>query len=313
MSFKSSPSLAGIVCGLMLLGGCSTKDASPVLRATDVETNALAQQAKSLFELQRPAQAAPLYQAALSRSRASNNDAVVARLAYNLGACLLEIGDAHGAVLAFEESIHAARSANLPDGETQLLLGYALLKQGETERVFVLCQSALESKANADLRIRFQLLRAEAYLEEGQTDRAAESLQEVAKQGTAKASYSVQAQAAQMEGVILLRREDPSGAADAFQREARFWGLANRPMRVVIALVSAANEHKRANDRSAEADARYRAARALASMERFADASMQLELVEAMPEDEWPSTLKPLVPHLRQEIEKRTPTTTAAR
>lgn len=313
MISKSSPSLAGIACGLMLLGGCSTQDASPVLRTTDAETNALAQQAKSLFELQRPAQAAPLYQAALYRSRAANNDAVVARLAYNLGACLLEIGDAHGAVLAFEEAIHAARAANLPDGETQLLLGYAVLAQGETERVFVLCQSALESKANADLRMRFQLLRAEAYLDEGLTDRAAESLQDAAKQGTAKATYAVQAQAAQIEGVILFRRDDPSGAAEAFLREARLWGLANRPMKVVIALVSAANEQKRANDRSAEADARYRAARALASMERFSDASTQLELVEAMPEEEWPATLKPLVPHLRQEIEKRTSAGLAAK
>lgn len=295
-----------IMASLILLGGCASRTADPVLRTSDTEINRLAQQAKALFEMQRPSLAVPLYQAALDRARALNEDVLIARLAYNLGACQLESGDACGARRAFEEAIHAARTAGLPDAESQLLLGYALLEQGETSRVLSLCNEAMESQPHSDVRVRIQLLRAEAYLRDGSTDRAAETLLNVGKQLTPKSAPAIQAQAAHIEGVIQSRREAPSQSADAFLRAARLWSMANRPVKAVQALDRAAKEQQRAKDRSAEADSRYRAARALLGLERLDKASAQLTLLEAIPETEWPPTLKPLVPHLRQEIEKRT-------
>lgn len=295
------------VCIMLLLGGCATKNAAPVVRTSDAETSRLAQQAKTLFEMQRPAQAASLYQAALDRSRALNDDAMIARLAYNLGACRLESGDARGAGGAFEEAIYAARAASLPDAESQLLLGYALLEQGETSRVLALCSESIESQANSDMRMRIQLLRTEAYLKDGQTDRAEETLQQVIKTWTPKPSPAIQAQAAHIEGAILSRQKHPSQSADAFLREARLWSMANRPAKTVIALTCAADEQQCAKDSSDEADSRYRAARALLGLERFVEASAQLERLEAIPEGKWPPPLRPLVPHLRQEVENHTP------
>jgi hypothetical protein len=306
MRFHRKPlSVVCIMGGLILLGGCATRTADPVLRTSDTEINRLAQQAKALFEMQRPSQAVPLYQAALDRSRALNDDLLIARLAYNLGACRLESGDARGAGRAFEEAIHAARTAGLSDAESQLFLGYALLEQGETDRVLSLCNEVMESQTHSDMRMRIQLLRAEAYLKNNLTDRAAETLLKVGKQLTPTSSLTIQAQAAYVEGAILSRQEAPSKSADAFLREARLWSMANRPAKTVRALDRAAEEQQRAKDRSAEADSRYRAARALLGLERFVEASAQLALLEAIPEDDWLPTLKPLVPHLRQELEKR--------
>lgn len=299
-----SRKLLPIVClisGLVLQAGCATKDAYP---AVDAETSHLAEQAKSFFEMNRPAQAASLYQKALDRARALNNDALVARLAYNLGACRLEHGDARGACEAFEEAVYTSKAAGLPAAESQLLRGYALLELGKTRQVLALCTEAIESQVSPDMSMRIQLLRAKAYLQNGQTDRAAESLQQVIAQTKPKTAPAIQVQAAHIEGKILSRRGQPNKSANAFLREAKLWAASNQPAKAVTALTCAANEQKRAKDVSGEADSRYRTARALLGLQRFDEASAQLELLEAIPEDCRPPALRPLVPHLRQAIEK---------
>ena len=301
--------LSFVMLGLIMVSGCTKPREAAVLRASDAEMGRLSQQAKSLFEMQRPAQAAPLYHAALDRARALNDDAAIARLAYNLGACRLESGDAAGASTAFEEAIHAAHGAGLPDEESRLLLGYALLKQGDIDRTLVLCSKAIEVlglRADPGMRLRFQLLQAEAYLRADQIDSAQKILQKVDQQLTSKSSSTMQARAAHIEGVILSRRENPSQSAKAFLREAELWGAANRPMDVVAALVRAAYEQQRANDIPAEADSRYRAARALLGLAHLAEASSQLDRLEALPKNDWPESLTQLVPLLRREIDQRT-------
>jgi hypothetical protein len=302
--------LSFIMLGLIMASGCAKPREAVVLRASDAEMGRLAQQAKSLFEMQRPAQAAPLYQAALDRARALDDDAAIARLAYNLGACRLESGDALGASTAFREAIHAAHTAGFPSEESRLLLGRALLKQGDIDGTLILCGKAIKAsglRANPDMRVRFELLQAEACLQADEIDAAQTTLQKVAQQLTSKSSSTMQARAAHVEAVILSRRENPSQSANAFLREAELWGTANRPLDVVAALVRAAYEQQRANDNPAEADSRYRAGRALLGLGHSAEASAQLDRLEALPKDDWPESLIQLVPLLRREIDQRTP------
>ncbi len=310
MTFILTPSylrpltLSIVMWVLILLSGCGKSREVPVLRASDAEMGRLAQQAKNLFEMQRPAQAAPLYQAALDRARALDDDAAIARLAYNLGACRLEIGHAFAASTAFGEAIHAAHAAGLPEDESRLLLGRAFLKQGDIDGTLGLCSEAIEG-ADAGMRLRFQLLQAEAHLQANQMASAEETLEEVVPQLTSKSAPTMQARAVYIEGVILSERGQPSSSAKAFLREARFWGTANRPLDVVAALARAANEQQRANDHPGEADSRYRAARALLGLGRLTEASAQLDRLDDLPKDDWPESRLKLVPLLRREIDQR--------
>ncbi len=298
--------LSCLVLGLIFASGCASQKEPPVLTSSDPQMGRLAQQARTLFDMQRPAQAAPLYEAALGRARALDDDAAIARLAYNLGACRLESSDAPGAAAAFEEAIHAARAAGLPEEESQLLLGYALLQQGKTDQALILCSTAIkaiEDRAEPGMRMRFQLLRAEAYLRSDRIDLAEENLQGTVQQLTPESPPAIQAQTKRIEGTILSRQRRSSESAKLFLREARFWSLANRPIDVTDALIRAADEQQKAKNISAEAESRYRAARALLSLERDAEASAQLDRLEHLPKDEWPESLATLVPLLRQKID----------
>lgn len=299
--------LSCLVLGLIFVSGCASQEESPVLKSSDEQMGRLAQQARTLFDMQRPEQAAPLYEAALGRARALDDDTAIARLAYNLGACRLGSGDAPGAAAAFEEAIHAARTAGLPEEESQLLLGYALLQQGKTGRVLTLCDKAIkatEDEAGPGMRMRFQLLRAEAYLRLDKIDLAEESLQDAVQQLTPESPPAVQARAKRIEGTILSRRGHPSESAEVFLREAGLWSLANRPIDVTDALIRAADEQQQAGEISAEAESRYRAARALLSLERYVEASAQLDRLEELPKNKWPDSLTTLVPLLRREIDQ---------
>ncbi|MBN2313624.1 MAG: tetratricopeptide repeat protein [Sedimentisphaerales bacterium] len=299
--------LSCLVLGLIFASGCASPKEPPVLTSTDEQMGRLAQQARTLFDMQRPAQAAPLYEAALGRARALDDDTAIARLAYNLGACRLESGDAPGAAAAFEEAIHAARAVGLPADESQLLLGYALLQQGKTDRVLTLCGKAIratEDEAESGMRLRFQLLRAEAYLRSDKIDLAEENLQNTIQQLAPESPPAVRARAKRIEGTILSRRGRPSESANVFLREAGLWSLANRPIDVTDALVRAADEQQRAEEISAEAESRYRAARALLSLERYDEASAQLDRLEHLPQNKWPESLTTLVPLLRREVDQ---------
>lgn len=307
---RTSLAACGAWMGLILASGCvGVRPAAP-LPAPDPETGRLAQQARQLFDRQRPAQAIPLYEAALDRARALDDASAVARLAYNLGACRLETGDASGAAAALEEALQAARVAELPEGETRLLLGFAAMKQGGTDRTLALCRKAIEAprgQTEPNLRLRFQLLRAQAYLEGGQIDRAEESLKEALPQVTAKAPPAVRAQAAFLEGALQALKKTPSAAAEAFEREAACWSEARRPTDVAAALGRAAHERKQAGEVPAEADLRYRAARAYLGLGRLAEAGAQFQLLDAIPEKDRPEDLAPMIPLLRREIERRGP------
>lgn len=299
--------LSCVVLGLIFASGCASQKEPPVLTSSDEQMGRLAQQARTLFDMQRPAQAAPLYEAALGRARALDDDTAIARLAYNLGACRLQSGDAPGAAAGFEEAIHAARAAGLPEEESQLLLGYALLQQGKTDRVLTLCGKAIEAAeigTESGMRMRFQLLRAEAYLRSDRIDLAEENLQGTLQQLTPESPPAVRAQAKRIEGTILSKRGRPSESAKVFLREAGLWSLANRPIDVTDALIRAADEQQRAEEISAEAESRYRAARALLSLERYAEASAQLDRLEHLPKNKWPESLTTLVPLLRREIDQ---------
>ena len=305
-SYLKPLTLSIVMLGLIMVSGCGKSREAAVLRASDAEMGRLAQQAKSLFEMQRPVQAAPLYQAALDRARALDDDAAIARLAYNLGACRLESGDALGASTAFREAIHAAHTAGFPSEESRLLFGWALLKQGDIDGTLVLCSEAIEG-ADAGMRLRFQLLQAEAYLQANQINSAEETLKDAVTQLTSKSAPAIQARAVHIEAVILSQREQPSLSAKAFLSEAGLWGAANRPMDVVAALARAANEQQRAHDNPGEAESRYRAGRALLGLGRLTEASAQLDRLEVLPKNDWPELLIQLVPLLRREIDQRTP------
>jgi tetratricopeptide (TPR) repeat protein len=299
--------LSGLVLGFIFASGCTSRQEPVVLKSSDAQMGRLAQRARTLFDMQRPTQAAPLYETALDRARALDDDAAIARLAYNLGACRLESGDAPGAAGAFEEAIHAARAAGLPEEESQLLLGYSLLQQGKTDQTLILCSKVIEAtedRAEPNMRMRFQLLRAEAYLRSDRIDLAEEDLQDTVQLLTSQSPPAIQAQANQIEGAILSRRGHPSESARVFLREVKFWGLTNRPIDVTAALIRAADEQQRAEEISAEAESRYRAARALLGLERYAEALAQLDRLEHLPKNEWPESLSTLVPLLRQEIDQ---------
>jgi len=291
--------------GLILFSGCARTHKSPEFATSDPQMVRLAQQAKRLFDMQRTAQAIPLYQAALNRARALNDDEAITRLAYNLGASWLDSGDACRASGALEESVHAARAAGLPEENSQLLLGHALLKQGMTDRTSRLCDQALEAmgpQGNQEMVMRFQLLKAKTFLKMDQIDSANDISLKVARGVSPQCPPTIQAQAAQLEGVILARQAQPSESANAFLREAKLWGMANQPRDVVIALIQAADQQSLARDVAAEADSRYRAARALLGLAHANDAAIQLNRLDTLPKTEWPESVSRLVPLLRLEI-----------
>lgn len=299
---------ACVFVGLTLAGGCASGPSSDTLSSSDAQMTRLAQQAKTVFEMQRPAQAASLYQAALDRARALNDDASIARLAYNLGACRLDSGDAPGACAALQESVYAARVAGLPEEEACLLLGYAFLQQDATDLALALATKTLQTmggRDGSDMRLRLQLLRAEAYLQGDRMESGQETLQDVLQQLTPNSASGIQAQAAHVEGVILSRQETPLQASEAFIREAAFWQAATRPSDIADALVLAALELRKAQAARQEADCRYRASRALVGLGRLDEAAVQLDRLEDLPKSEWPDALTSLVPLLQQEIEQR--------
>ncbi|MCP4451561.1 MAG: hypothetical protein GY809_08875 [Planctomycetes bacterium] len=301
---------ATILMGLILFSGCAKTHKSHELRTSDPQMGKLAQQAKQLFEMERPAQAIPLYQAALNRARALNDDGAISQLAYNLGACWLDNGNALRASGALEEGIQAARAAGLPEENSRLLLGHALLKQGHTERTSILCGQAIEAmgpQGDLEMVMRFQLLNAEACLKTGQDDKANEIWRKVTQGLSPQSPHTIQAQAAHLEAVLLARQAQPIKSADAFLQEARLWGMTNQPRDVVTALIQAADQQQNAEDIPAEADSRYRAARALLGLARHTEAAAQLNRLDTLPKNKWPDSLSLLVPLLRLEINEHMP------
>lgn len=296
--------------GMLLFTGCAKTHKSHELRTSDPQMGQLAQQAKRLFEMQRPAQAIPLYQDALNRARALNDDSVIAQLAYNLGACWLDSGNAPRACAALEEAIQAARAAGLPAENAQLLLGHALLKQGNTDRTSVLSNQAIEAmgpQGDPEMITRFLLLKADTCLKTDQIESANEIWHKVVQRLSPQWPPAIQAQTAHLEGVIVAQQAHPPESADAFLREARLWGLANRPKDVVVALIHAADQLQLAGNIPAEADTRYRAARALLGLARPREAAVQLSHLDTLPKNEWPDSVSQLAPLLRLEIEEHTP------
>lgn len=295
----------------LLMTGCTPSHKPSTLRTSDTHMAKLAQQAQSLFEMQRPAQAAPLYLAALNRARALNDDPAIARLAYNLGACRLQSGDASGAAGAFQEAIQAAQSAEMSPAEAQLLLGHAWLQQNQTDQVLTLCDETIVSlKAAHDLTmiLRFELLKADTFVNRKDMDSAKALLQTVQKRITSQTPPAICAASDKIQGVIFMHRQQYSQAGKTFTQEARCWTTANRPLEVINALIRAADAFQQAEHPSLEVDCRYRAARALLGQGRHTEAQGQLNRLKAIPPSEWPDSLHSLVSLLQQEIAHPTST-----
>lgn len=297
--------LINTVLAGVLLAGCAAPKQTPV-RIQDAQMTRLAQQARSLFDMQRPAQAAPLYQAALDRARALNDDPAIARLAYNLGSCFVQNGNISQAAAVLQQSIEAAKAADLPCAEAQLLLGHTWLKQGQAEQTLTLCDqtvTTLTLEHDPDMSLRFKLLKTQAYLSQQDLIHAQETVQQIDARITTQTPPAIKATSAQIQGSIAIQLKQFSKAGEFFRQETGFWTSANRPLDVAAALIRAADAFNQAQEPAQEADCRYRAARALLGQTRRTEASDQIKRLQTIPQTVWPASLKTLVPLLQQEID----------
>lgn len=297
---------AALALAAALAAGC----ASPARKATtsDAELARLSSAARKAFDAGAPDKAVPLFTQALDRARALDDAAALASVAYNLAACRLETADLDGADRAAAEAEDSAVRAGIPADAIILLRGRIALARGDAKAAGELARRIPAGKAKPDkaMRAAAGLLRADAELALKDLPGTRLAVSEVRKLLTPSSAPALRAATDEAEARLLLAEDQPSAAADLFERAAAGRSEANQSAHVPLLLGRAAEAREAAGDKAAAADCAYRAGRACAGLGRSDEALNWLQTARRLNQGQTDgATLDALVNALERELAAR--------
>lgn len=269
----------GIVISL-LCGGCASRSPDlppPGIRDTDPMITQLSTTARKAFDAGEVASAVVMYRRALERARAIDNSQEIAANAYNLAACLLQLGAADESVkLLAEAEREAARSGGdqaailLMSAQTARARGDASAAEATLDRL-----EALD--VSREVRGQAYVMRANIACDRQNPSMAEGFLSRASDFAGASADSGLSAAIANVSGRIAMLEEQWLDAAVAFDREAEMMQQSLRPAEMAAALEQAGKNYIAAGKTGLAADRYYRSARSWMAQGDYLDALRVIE------------------------------------
>lgn len=263
----SAPKIVLAACVISLLAsGCSTP---PAVHRPDPEIERNAVAGNSAYAAGSPKSAREFYLKALNRARLTDQPREIARMAYNLAACLAQQNKFDEALKLLDEARFASDQAGMDFSETTLLKAEILYRQGKTGEALALVQSGINQikqagqEKNNSCFLQFQLFLAEAACDRNDGALALKELEKVDKQMLAAGAPVVQAQAAAVRARALSLEKKFAEAAACFDRAVACNQKAGRYPEMAAALQRAGGAYQAANDPRAAFNRYSRSARTL--------------------------------------------------
>lgn len=205
--------------------------------------------------------AAQMYARALSRARAMDDSPAIADAAYNLAACLTEMGEYQQARDKLDEALAEAQRAGGRVIDVLLVKATVARLQNKPSDVFAAAEQVLSHRPPPTGAERSQayLIEAEAACDAGDSRAAASYLAQV--NVASLSSPPLEARLAEARGRIGFLNKDWRGAATEFDRAAELWRGARRYSSMSRDLARAADAYAAAGLSGLAADRYYRAAR----------------------------------------------------
>jgi len=227
----------------------------------DRELRAAATAAQLAFGEGRLGLAAQMYDRALLRARAMDDSPAIADAAYNLAACLTEMGNYQQARDTLDEALAEARRSGGRVIDVLLVKATLARLQKKPSEVFAVAAQVLSHHPppTAAERSQAYLVEAEAACDADDSHAAARYLAQV--NVAALSSAPLQARLAEARGRIAVLNKDWKGAATEFDRAAELWRGARRYSSMSHDLGHAADAYAAGGLIGFAADRYYRAAR----------------------------------------------------
>ena len=249
--------------GLCLFAGC----ASPKPAATtDPELSRVAGVARLSFEQGSLEQSARLYARALRMARKTDDAREIGSNAYNLAACLAELGRYPEALGFLEEARGEFARAERSQADLLLLEARIALLSGQFSDALAIAEQVLPAAAKGNVpsyRVQVMLLRADVALARGAAEVARVELDDAKKDLQKQRDALLNAQAAGVEGRVLLATGAPADAAKMFDRQAGLLKSDARFREMALTLARAGEAYQQAEAFTKAGDRFYRAARSL--------------------------------------------------
>ena len=262
-----------IVCILLLncLCGCASHHAGA---GGDRELTLATASAELAFSQGQTALAAELFARALARARAMDDSAAIADAAYNLAACLIEIGQYQRAHDLLDEAEAESIRAGASGADVLLVKAKVARLQKRPAEAVSLAEQVLHHRpppTDAE-RAQAYLVKAEAACDAGDLVSAANDLERV-KLATSS-SLSLRARLAAAHGQLDSLRKQWQSATHEFDVAADLMRQAHHYRSMSRALADAGRAAQAARRDDAAADRYYRAARSAYGLGDLSD-SMQ--------------------------------------
>lgn len=295
---------AAATCILLLAGSCAGPRAPSPYEQEMVKLTTLARDA---YDRGAHRHAARLYREALDRARAADDPAGIADGAYNTAVCLMTLGAYDGAGALLVEAQEAVERRGETPGAVLLVRATLARLTEEREQAERLLDDLWTSLGDSDapgLRAQVHLLGAHVACDRSDGAAARRALDRAAEHLPWVEDPLVRAEAADVEGRVLLLEDRPAEAATSFDREAELLEKALQFRRMAAALGRAGRAYRSAGDTATAADRLYRGAR---SLQAQGDSLGALRLIEAaLPEAETdlPEPARRRLDRLFQEVRK---------
>ena len=267
---SAAPASLASVALLVGFCGCgSPRSAAP----GDPELAAASTSARRAFDQGRVESAAQLYQHSLARARVMDDPSAIAEAAYNLAACLTEMGRFERARVQLTEAKAEARRAGGRVIDILLVEAMVARLQGQPGDARALADQVFRQRPSpTDIELlQVHILRGEIACDLGDSAAAAGELKGV--NDATVSSLPLRARLAAVLGRIHLLNRNWSGAAKEFDREADLMRRARRYRSMSSGLTGAGGAYEAAGDYREAADRRYRAARSLFGLGDTAEAA----------------------------------------
>jgi len=270
-------------------GGCASRSPDlppPDLRDTDPVITQLSATARKQFDSGAVASAVSLYRRALERARAIDNSREIAGNAYNLAACLMQLGDVDEAARLLAEAERESVRSRGDAAPVMLMAAQVARARGDRDASRAALDRLEQLNLSKEMRGQAYVIRAHLACDEGNAS-AAEGFMNRARGYAGKSEDPGLAGAiANATARIAVLNESWLDAAGAFDREADMMQRALRPADMAVALEKAGLNYVAAGRPALAADRYYRSARSSMAQGNYIDALRVIEqAAQLKPED----------------------------
>ncbi len=276
-----SPKSKAVLVSLLIAAfsaGCSTP---PPPSPEKIELSRVTKAARAAFEKGSASQAARLYARALNMARVQDDPVEIGNNAYNLAACLIDIGEYGSARSFLREAKSEYERLKRPATMALLLDAKAARLQGNADEAVALADEVLASLKPGDggaYPLQVALLKTQIACDRNDISLSKAEFEKARNELRATEDLTLKAEASGVAGRIALLENDPARAAQEYDRQADGYRRAGKYRDMALSLGAAGQAYLKADVLVPAVDCFYRAARSLyAQGDEFA----ALKMIEA--------------------------------